>query len=80
MPTATAIDGPRLLRLKEAAAYLGTTEGAVRRLVRRRDAPFLIIGHRYLIDRLDLDRYVEKKKLGVAEHDWSLVDTLLRPE
>jgi len=55
-----------MFRLREAALYLGTTESAVRRMVRRRQIPYMILGHRYLIDRLALDRYIEQHTIGVV--------------
>jgi excisionase family DNA binding protein len=52
----------RLLRIPEAAAYLSTTVRAVRTLIWRREIPFVPIGKRYLIDKNDLDAYIEKAK------------------
>ena len=61
-----AINGPRLLSLKDAAVYLGAHLWAVRQMVRNRELPYVQIGRKYLIDRLDLDRFVERNKIGVA--------------
>jgi excisionase family DNA binding protein len=61
-----AINGPRLLSLKDAAVYLGARLWAVRQMVRNRELPYVQIGRKYLIDRLDLDRFVERNKIGVA--------------
>jgi excisionase family DNA binding protein len=35
-------------------------------MVRTRQIPHVRIGRGYLIDRLDLDHYIVKKKIGVA--------------
>ncbi len=61
-----AINGPRLLSLKDGAVYLGAHLWAVRQMVRNRELPYVQIGRKYLIDRLDLDRFVERNKIGVA--------------
>jgi excisionase family DNA binding protein len=63
-PTVTA--GPRMLNIKDAAVYLGAHPWAVRQMIRRRDIPYAKIGHGYLIDKLDLDCYIERIKVGVA--------------
>jgi excisionase family DNA binding protein len=61
-----AINGPRLLSLKDAAVYLGAHLWAVRQMVRGRELPYVQIGRKHLIDRLDLDQYIEEIKIGVA--------------
>jgi excisionase family DNA binding protein len=58
--------GPRLLNLKQSAEYLSAHPWALRQMVRTRQIPYIRIGRGYLIDRADLDRYVEKNKIGVA--------------
>jgi excisionase family DNA binding protein len=65
-PIRIADSGPRLLNLKDSATYLGSRLWAVRQLVRERKLPHIIISRGYLIDRADLDRYIEKNKIGVA--------------
>jgi excisionase family DNA binding protein len=65
-PAPISISGPRMLKMTDAAAYLGAHPNAVREMVRRREIPYVKIGHTYLIDKLDLDRYIEKNKIGVA--------------
>jgi excisionase family DNA binding protein len=60
------ISGPRLLNTNDAAAYLGAKRWAVRRMVRSRKLPYVPIGRAYLIDKLDLDRYIDQNKIGVA--------------
>jgi excisionase family DNA binding protein len=58
--------GNRGLEMKEAAEYIGAKEWFVRRLVRRGGIPYMVFGRTYVIDKLDLDRFMEKSKLGVA--------------
>jgi excisionase family DNA binding protein len=58
--------GPRLLNLKQSAEYLSAHPWALRQMVRTRQIPHVRIGRGYLIDRADLDRYIEKNKIGVA--------------
>ena len=62
----TAAGGPRLLNLKKSAEYLSAHLWALRKLVRTRQIPHVRLGRGYLIDRADLDRYIEKNKIGVA--------------
>ena len=66
VPIRIADSGPRLLNLKDSADYLGSRVWAVRQLVRERKLPHIIISRGYLIDRRDLDAYVENNKTGVA--------------
>ncbi len=53
---------PRLLRVKEAAAYLSTTPWFIRSLVWAKSIPHVRLGKRILFDRADLDRYVDQQK------------------
>ena len=57
---------PRLLNIRSAAHYLGATIWAVRSLCWNNALPYLKIGHRILLDRSDLDSYVESQKTEVA--------------
>jgi excisionase family DNA binding protein len=67
-PTAipSVISGPRLISAKAAAEYLSMSIDVVRDLIQTRQIPYIPNGRRYLLDRADLDRYVEKMKVGVA--------------
>ena len=65
-PVVTPFTGPRLLRIKQAAAYLSVGTGTVRKLVKDRAIPHVPEGNKFLIDRLDLDRFIERRKVGVA--------------
>ena len=56
----------RLLKLHDAAKYLSAHPWALRMMVRNREIPYLKIGRGYLIDRADLDRFIERQKVGVV--------------
>ena len=53
---------PRLLNVKEAAHYLGTSVWMVRQLGYERKLPGIKLGHKVLFDRADLDLFVETQK------------------
>ena len=57
---------PRLLSQHEAARYLGISYWIVRDLVFRREFPFIKIGRRVLVDRLDLNAYLDRSKIHAA--------------
>jgi excisionase family DNA binding protein len=52
----------RGITIQEAAAYLSTTVPAIRRLISTRELPFTKLGKRFILDRQDLDKWLEKKK------------------
>ena len=57
----------RLLRIEEAAAYLGISTGTLRRLIHEGEIPTVRIhqdsGHApFLVDLKELDYYIEKAK------------------
>ena len=57
---------PRLLNVKEAAHYLGTSVWQMRQQVWSHKIPSLKLGHKILFDRADLDRFVEAQKAARA--------------
>ena len=57
---------PRLLSQHEAARYLGISYWTLRDLIFRREIPFVKIGRRILVDRLDLDAYLNRSKIHAA--------------
>jgi excisionase family DNA binding protein len=59
-----AISGPRLLSIKDAATYLGARVWAIRQLVRNREIPYVPVGRGFKIDKIDLDRWIERQKIG----------------
>jgi excisionase family DNA binding protein len=52
----------RLLSQRDAATYLGISYWTIRDLVFRRELPFVKIGRRILVDRVDLDAYLDRSK------------------
>lgn len=48
--------------MQEAAAYLSTTVPAIRRLIHKQELPFTKLGKRFIIDRQDLDKWIERSK------------------
>jgi excisionase family DNA binding protein len=65
-PTAVSQSGPepvaRLLTIQQAAQYLSTTAWAIRSLLWAGEVPYLHIGRRFLIDRSDLDSFINRTK------------------
>lgn len=53
----------RLLSQADAATYLGISYWTLRDLVFRRELPYVKIGRRVLVDRLDLDAYLDRSKV-----------------
>ncbi len=53
----------RLLSQHEAAYYLGISYWTIRDLIFRLEIPFVKIGRRILIDRVDLDAYLDRSKI-----------------
>ena len=54
---------PRLLSQQAAAAYLGISYWTLRDLTFRGEVPHVKIGRRILVDRLDLDAYLDRAKI-----------------
>ncbi len=52
----------RLFSLKEASVYMSMTLWGVRQLVWKGQIPCIKAGHKILVDRLDLDAFIEKHK------------------
>jgi excisionase family DNA binding protein len=53
---------PRMLNVRDAATYLGSTVWFVRNLVWDRKLPRVQFGKRLVFDRADLDAFIETKK------------------
>ncbi len=62
IPPVAAVPAPRLLRIAQAAAYLGCTVWFLRGLLWSRRLPYIKLGRRFLVDRADLDTFVEYEK------------------
>jgi len=61
-PQSEAVMTKRLYRVREAAEYLGLNKKKVYELVRSGELPFLKSGIVWLLDRHDLDSFVERNK------------------
>jgi excisionase family DNA binding protein len=56
---------PRLLRIQDAAKYLSATTWQIETLLRENTIPSFVLGKRRVVDRLELDRYVERRNAEV---------------
>jgi excisionase family DNA binding protein len=56
------VEQPRLLDVKMAAHYLTTSVWGIRELIYSKAIPHIRLGKKILIDRVDLDKFVEKQK------------------
>jgi len=50
------------MTILDASKYLSTTTWQIEELLRKNVVPSFILGQRRVIDRLDLDRFVDQKK------------------
>jgi excisionase family DNA binding protein len=55
---------PRLYSVKQSAAYMNATVWFVRSLIWNRRIPFVKFGNRLLLDRKDLDAYIDAQKVA----------------
>lgn len=53
---------PRLLRIAEAAHYIGGTVWAVRQLIWNKQIPYVRVGKRIVVDRGDLDKWIDRQR------------------
>jgi excisionase family DNA binding protein len=65
-PQSTPSPEHRYLRISEAAAYLAATEWFVYTLTWTKAIPFAKLGKRLVLDRVDLDTYMQNAKSGTA--------------
>ena len=56
---------PRLLNILDAARYMGCAVWFVRSLIWGRRVPYVKFGKRYLLDRSDLDKFIDSQKQRV---------------
>jgi excisionase family DNA binding protein len=61
------VDEKRLLTVREAAEYLGTTPKTLYKRVWRREVPFIKLGRSVRFDRKDLDLIIEKARVAPQE-------------
>ena len=52
---------PRLVTIKQAAAYCSCSVWAIRDVIWSRELPACKIGRRYLVDRKDLDAFIDAR-------------------
>ena len=52
---------PRLVTIKQAAAYCSCSVWAIRQVIWSKELPACMIGKRYLIDRGDPDRFIDAR-------------------
>ena len=57
-------DGVRLMNIKEAARYLGTTPATLYGRIWRREVPFVKLGRSVRFDVRDLEALIEASKVG----------------
>ena len=62
VPSFIAPITPRLLRVPQAAQYIGATNWCVEELVRHGKLPFLTVGKYRVIDVRDLDEWIDAEK------------------
>jgi excisionase family DNA binding protein len=55
-----------MLSIEKAAEYICVGVDVMRDMVRERRIPYVPNGRRYTIDRLDLDKWIEKSKEGIS--------------
>jgi excisionase family DNA binding protein len=60
-------DGVRLLNVREAARFLGTTPKTLYTMAWRRDIVFVKIGRSLRFDMKDLEQMIEKAKIRPSE-------------
>ena len=65
-PAAPSPIVPRLLRIADAAHYLSCSYTCMETLLHEKTIPSFILGKRRLIDRFDLDAFVDRKKTEQA--------------
>ena len=58
---------PRLMRIQDAAKYLSATTWQIETLLREGIIPSFVLGKRRVVDRLELDRYVERRNSQTKE-------------
>lgn len=58
---ATVSITPRLVTIKQAAAYCACSVWAIRQVIWSKELPACMIGRRLLIDRGDLDRFIDTR-------------------
>lgn len=63
-PSATQPITPRLVTIKQAAAYCSCAVWAIRQAIWSKELRACMIGKRYLIDRGDIDSFIDARLRG----------------
>jgi excisionase family DNA binding protein len=63
-PGAQAAAPTQLLTIEQAAAYLGTGERFVRRLITQRRIPFIKLGKHVRLERSALDEFIDAGRVS----------------
>ena len=63
MKPSNCVSERRLFSQQDAASYLGISYWTIRDLVFRHELPFVKIGRRILVDRIDHDAYLDRSKI-----------------
>ena len=63
MPGAHAVAPTELITIEQAAAYLGTGERFVRRLISQRRIPFVKLGRHVRLERSALDEFIDAGRI-----------------
>ena len=63
-PEPISFVGARLLTPEQAATYICRSIDVMYEMIKNREVPHIKNGRRYTIDRIDLDHFIEKNKVG----------------
>ena len=50
--------------MEDGAKYMAIHVWALRQIIRKGKIPFQTVGRGYILDSVDMDRYLEKNKVG----------------
>lgn len=56
----------RMLNIKQAAVYMGASVWFVRSIIWNRQIPFARFGNRLVLDRKDIDAYIDAQKVAAT--------------
>lgn len=71
-PCGGCTKGPRLLTVRQAAEYLGTTSATIYTKIWRREIPFIKLGRSVRLDIHDLDEMIARGRVGPYEIEASV--------
>jgi excisionase family DNA binding protein len=67
VPSQPNLPACRGLRIQDAAKYLSVTACFIRALIATGEIPFIVAGKRHILDRHDLDAWLEARKQKVQQ-------------